>query len=178
LSVYGRTGKCAVRLFSDHHFRFCVHRPKLVWLAFRTRPGSFHPALSAVAVNSRSRLLGAIALSRRCPLSTRSLASFRLSLKLQRPHQPCYTLSDHIMAPVQQVQPDAAHALGVAAVREAPADIPDQFLVVQSSITGRSRAPAAEPTWRDIENPAHPCHRPDPSMLRNELELHAQSFAK
>ena len=112
------------------------------------------------------------------PFVHRSLASFRLSQELQRPHQPGCTLSANIMTPVLKVRPDATHAAGLAAVGEAPADIPDQFFVVQRPITRRSRPPAVEPAWRDIEHPAHPCHRPDHSMLRNELELHYEFFAK
>lgn len=67
------------------------------------------------------------------PFIHRSLASFRRSLELQRPYQPGRAPSASHVAPVQKIQPDAPHAVSVAAIREAPADIPDQLFVVQFS---------------------------------------------
>jgi hypothetical protein len=38
--------------------------------------------------------------------------------------------------------------------------------------------PGKEATPRDTESPAQPIRRPDPSVLRDESELHVDSFAK
>src|SRR5262245_16455222 len=53
-----------------------------------------------------------------------------------------------------------------------------KLFIATAAPTARSLQPGIEATPRDTERPAQPIRRPDSPMLRNEPELHVDSFAK
>jgi hypothetical protein len=78
----------------------------------------------------------------------------------------------------QQVAPHPPGALGPIAGKEAGADLRTELFVTPAALTARPCQPGIEPTSRDTERLAQPSDRPDPPVLRNETELHVDSFAK
>src|SRR6266700_7454857 len=77
----------------------------------------------------------------------------------------------------QQVAPHAPGAVGPLAGKEAGADLHPKLFVTPAALTARSCQPGIEPASRDTEGLAQPTRRPDPPVLRNETELHVDSFA-
>src|SRR5262249_52837637 len=53
-----------------------------------------------------------------------------------------------------------------------------ELFVTPAALTARSCQPGIEPASRHTERLAQPTLRPDPPVLRNETELHFDSFAK
>jgi hypothetical protein len=53
-----------------------------------------------------------------------------------------------------------------------------EFLIAARRLARQSCQPSIEPTSRGTECPAQPSRRPDPPVLRDEGELHIDSFAK
>src|SRR6516225_6369929 len=78
----------------------------------------------------------------------------------------------------QQVSPHTPGAIGPVARQEAGADLRTKLFVAAAALTARACRPGIEATPRDTERLAHPVHGPDPPVLRNERELHVDSFAK
>ena len=75
-------------------------------------------------------------------------------------------------------RPHPPGAVGSVARKEACANLRTQLFIFPAALTARSCQPGIEPTPRDTERPAQPIRRPDPPVLRNEGELHVDSFAK
>lgn len=96
-------------------------------------------------------------------------------LCLQEPFDPVQAARDALC---QQVVPDTAGIVGAIATNMAGPDPGADHLIVTGTLRRRPGKPGMESTSRDTERPAHPCHRPDPSVLRDEGEPHIESFAK
>jgi hypothetical protein len=78
----------------------------------------------------------------------------------------------------QQVAPNPPGAIGPIARHEAGTDLRSNLFFVKAALAAWSRQPGIEATPRDTERLAQPIRRPDPPVLRNETELHVDSFAK
>src|SRR5258706_4013499 len=78
----------------------------------------------------------------------------------------------------QHVVPHSPGPVGSIAGEEAGANLRAQFLIAPAALTARPCQPGIATTPRDTERPAQPVRRPDPPGLRNEAELHVDSFAK
>src|SRR6266481_1641822 len=78
----------------------------------------------------------------------------------------------------QHVVPHPPGAIGSIAGEKAGANLRAQLLIAPAALTARPCQPGIEPTPRDTERPAQPFRWPDPPVLRNETELHVDSFAK
>jgi hypothetical protein len=78
----------------------------------------------------------------------------------------------------QQVSPHPPGAVGPMAGKEAGADLRAELLITAAACTAWPGQPRIEAAARDTERLAHPVRRPDPPVLRNETELHVDSFAK
>jgi len=78
----------------------------------------------------------------------------------------------------QQIAPDPPGSIGSVAADEARPDLGTELFIAAAASTARSLQPGVKPTPRDTERPAHPVYGPDPPVLRNEAELHVDSFAK
>jgi len=78
----------------------------------------------------------------------------------------------------KQVVPHAPGAISSIATQEAGANLRTEFLIALAALTARPRQPRIEAAPRDTERPAQPPRRPDPPVLRDEGELHVDSFAK
>ena len=77
-----------------------------------------------------------------------------------------------------QLVPYSPGAVGPIAGKEARSNLGAELFIAPAAPTARSCQPGIEPTPRDTERPAQPIRRPDPPVLRNEGELHVDSFAK
>src|SRR5205823_14677256 len=77
-----------------------------------------------------------------------------------------------------QVVPHAPGAIGPVARKKASTDLRAEILVALDASAAWPCQPAIKPTSRDTERLAQPFRRPDPPVLRNETELHVDSFAK
>src|SRR3979490_752530 len=82
-----------------------------------------------------------------------------------------HTLCKHVV-------PHPPGAIGSIAGEEAGANLRAQLLIAPAALTARPCQPSIEPTPRDTERPAQPSRRPGPPVLRDEGELHVDSFAK
>jgi hypothetical protein len=78
----------------------------------------------------------------------------------------------------QHVFPHPPGAVGAIARNEAGADLCARLFIAAAALTAWSCQPGIEPASRDTERLAQPTRRPDPPVLRNETELHVDSFAK
>jgi hypothetical protein len=78
----------------------------------------------------------------------------------------------------QNVMPYPPGAIGSIAAQEARPDLRAELFFALAAPTARSCQLSIETAPRDTERPAHPIHGPDPPVLRNESELHMDSFAK
>src|SRR5258708_8611282 len=78
----------------------------------------------------------------------------------------------------EKVVPHPPGAIGSIARQEAGANLRAELFIVPAASTARPCQPRIEATPRDTERPAQPTRRPDPPVLRNETELHVDSFAK
>src|SRR6201999_2748159 len=78
----------------------------------------------------------------------------------------------------KHVVPHPPGAIGSIAAQEAGTRLRAQFLVAPAALAARPRQPRMEAAPRDTERPAQPPRRPDPPVLRDEGELHVDSFAK
>ncbi len=70
----------------------------------------------------------------------------------------------------QQVVPDTARTIDAIASYMAGTDLRTDHLVVAGTLRRRADQPGMEAASRNSERRALPCHRPDPSVLRDELE--------
>src|SRR5207237_10691162 len=77
----------------------------------------------------------------------------------------------------EQVVPHPPGAIGSIAGEETGANLRAQLLIAPAAPTARSCQPGIEATPRDTERPAQPFRRPNPPVLRDEGELHIDSFA-
>jgi hypothetical protein len=78
----------------------------------------------------------------------------------------------------EQIVPDTPGPVGPIARQEAGTNLRANVLIAPAALTARPCQPRIKPTPRDTERPAQPFRRPDPPVLRNETELHVDSFAK
>ena len=78
----------------------------------------------------------------------------------------------------QKIMPHAPGAVGPIAGKEARPNLGTERFIAAAAPTAWSLQPGIEATPRDTERPAQPICRPDPPVLRNEPELHVDSFAK
>src|SRR3954468_20412427 len=69
-------------------------------------------------------------------------------------------------------------SIGAVAAKEAGTHFGTELLVSAAAAAARPCHPRIEATPRDTERLAHPQHWPYPSVLRDEAELHVDSFAK
>ena len=83
----------------------------------------------------------------------------------------CGTLGEHVV-------PDPPGTIRPIAANEACLDLCPEHFIAACPSTGRTGKPGVKPTARDTERLAKPPHRPDPSMFRDEAELHIESLAK
>ena len=77
-----------------------------------------------------------------------------------------------------EIAPDAPGSIGPIAADEARSNLGAEFFIAAAASAARSLQPGVQSSARDTERPAHPVHGPDPPVLRNEGELHVDSFAK
>ncbi len=82
------------------------------------------------------------------------------------------------MAFGQKIVPDPPGTICPIAGNEAGAHLGAKYLVAACTSAGHATQPGMEPTARHTERFAKPRYRPDPSMLRDEPELHIESLAK
>src|SRR6266851_5042803 len=78
----------------------------------------------------------------------------------------------------EQIMPDTPGPVGPIAREEAGTNLRTDILIAPASPTAWPCQPGVESTPRDTERLAQPFRRPDPPVLRNETELHVDSFAK
>jgi hypothetical protein len=78
----------------------------------------------------------------------------------------------------EQIVPDTPGPVGSIARQKAGTNLRANVLIAPAALTARPCQPGIKPTPRDTERPAQPFRRPDPPVLRNETELHVDSFAK
>src|ERR1700678_3843377 len=78
----------------------------------------------------------------------------------------------------KQVVPHPPGPIGSIAGQEAGTNLRAQLFIALAAPATRSRQPSIEATPRDTERPAQPIRRPNPPVLRDEGELHVDSFAK
>ena len=78
----------------------------------------------------------------------------------------------------QNIAPNATCTIGAVALQKTMADPGRDRVVALGAGAGRARQPGEEAASRHTERVAHPTHRPNPSVLRNETKHHAWSFAK
>jgi hypothetical protein len=78
----------------------------------------------------------------------------------------------------KHVMPHPPGAVGSIAGNEAGPDLRAQLFVAVAAPTARSCQPGIEATSRDTERPAQLIRRPDPPVLRDDSELHVDSFAE
>lgn len=93
-------------------------------------------------------------------------------------HQPLDAMKSACGSLGQHVMPDPPGTISPVAADEAGLDPCAKDLIAACSGTGRPGKPGVEPTARDTERLAKPPYRPDPSMFRDEAELHIESLAK
>src|SRR5262244_2690049 len=138
---------------------------------------AIHLRLGADASKVRSSTFGATAVACRSP---RSGGRRR---RRGRALRACSRINRSIRCTARQpfrqhVFPHPPGAVGPVARNEAGAHLCAKLFIASAALTAWSRQPAIEPTSRDTERPAQPTRRPDPPVLRNETELHVDSFAK
>ena len=102
----------------------------------------------------------------------------RPGLESMGAHQPLDAMQAAGKSFRQHVMPDAPRAVGAVAAFEAVANDPAEHGVASRTLALRPGEPCEESAPRNTERFAHPRHRPNPSVLRDEGELHAWSFAK
>ena len=78
----------------------------------------------------------------------------------------------------QEIVPHAPGAIGPIAGKEAGTNLRAKFFIAPAAPTARSCQPRIKSTPRDTERLAQPLRRPNPPVLRDEGELHIDSFAK
>src|ERR1700674_2765801 len=78
----------------------------------------------------------------------------------------------------EEIVPDAPGAIGSIARQKAGTNLRTNVLIAPATPAARPLQPGIKPTPRDTERLAQPFRRPDPPVLRNETELHVDSFAK
>src|ERR1700716_4424833 len=78
----------------------------------------------------------------------------------------------------EQIVPDTPGPVGSIARQKAGTNLRANVLIAPAASTARPCQPRIKTTPRDTERPAQPFRRPDPPVLRNETELHVDSFAK
>ena len=95
-----------------------------------------------------------------------------------QPHQPLNPMQTARQPFRKQVFPHPSGAVGPVARNEAGADLCAKLFIASATLTAWSCQPGIKPASRDTERLAQPTRRPDPPVLRNETELHVDSFAK
>src|SRR2546423_1770271 len=75
-------------------------------------------------------------------------------------------------------RPHGPGAIGPVARKKTSTDLRAEILVALDASAAWPCQPAIKPPSRDTERLAQPFRRPDPPVLRNETELHVDSFAK
>jgi hypothetical protein len=78
----------------------------------------------------------------------------------------------------KHVMPYAPGPVGSVALKEANPHLRVQLIIAPSACATQPCELGIEATPRDTERPAHLSRRPDPPVLRDEVELHIRSFAK
>jgi len=79
---------------------------------------------------------------------------------------------------LEYIAPDTPRTVCPVTAQEALPDPTPQAVIIDRTPTRRPDQPAVEPCPRDTERLAHHRHRPGPSVLRHEAELHVDSLAK
>src|SRR5207302_9820595 len=102
----------------------------------------------------------------------------RMCFESLRPHQPLNPMQTARQPFRQHVFPHPPGAVGPVARNEAGAHLCAKLFIASAALTARPCQPGIEPAARDTERLAQPTRRPDPPVLRNETELHVDSFAK
>src|SRR5258706_4435338 len=77
----------------------------------------------------------------------------------------------------QHVVPHPPGAIGSIAGEETCANLRAQLLIAPAALAARPSQPGIEPTPRVTDRPAQPFRRPDPPVLRDQRELHVDSFS-
>jgi hypothetical protein len=95
-----------------------------------------------------------------------------------QPHQSLDPVQSARDAVGGKITPNPPGAVGAVAANKAGAHLGAEFIIAAAAPTARPCQPGIEAAPRDTERPAHPIRRPDPPVLRNEGELHVDSFAK
>jgi hypothetical protein len=93
-------------------------------------------------------------------------------------HEPLDPMQTAHSALGQHVTPDPPRTIRAITRREAGPHTRPQCLIAACPRTRRPGQPGMKPAARDTERLAKPPHRPNPSMLCNEAELHIDSLAK
>src|SRR5436190_932129 len=78
----------------------------------------------------------------------------------------------------EHIVSDTPGPVGSIARQKASANLRANVLIAPAALTARPCQPGIEATPRDTERLAQPFRRPNPPVLRNETELHVDSFAK
>ncbi len=95
-----------------------------------------------------------------------------------KPHQSLDPMQSARHAVNEHIVPHAPGAVGSIARKEACPHLRGQLFIAPGARAAWPCQPSIEPTPRDTERPAQPLRRPDPPVLRDEAELHVNSFAK
>jgi hypothetical protein len=78
----------------------------------------------------------------------------------------------------EQIVPHPPGAIGSITAQEAGTNLCTDVLIAPAPPAARPLQQSIKATPRDTERLAQPFRRPDPPVLRNETELHIDSFAK
>ena len=93
-------------------------------------------------------------------------------------HQPLDPVKTARHTVRKHVVPHTPRPVGPVARKEACSHLRGQLFIAPGAPAPWPCQPGIEATPRDTERLAHPIRRPDPPVLRNETELHVDSFAK
>ena len=111
-------------------------------------------------------------------ISHQPLELSRTCFKGLSAHQSLDPVQSARYAVSEEIVPHAPGAIGPVAPKEAGTDLRAEILVTLDALAAWPCQPRIKPTSRDTERFAQPTRRPDPPVLRDETELHVDSFAK
>src|SRR5471032_509302 len=102
----------------------------------------------------------------------------RARLKRLKPHQSLDPMQSTRDIFGEQVMPDTPGSIGAVTRKKASPNLRPKLFIASAPPAARTRQPCIEAAPRDTERPAQPFRRPYSPVLRDEGELHADSFAK
>jgi len=153
------------------HIEPALRRPHIgeVRDPFAVGSGSFEAAIEHIGSDG-----GDLPLTQIRRQSTPARARFKGLL----PHQSFDPMQATPYPFGEQIVPNTPGPVGSIARQKAGTNLRANVLIAPAALTARPCQPGIEAAPRDTERLAQPFRRPDPPVLRDETELHVDSFAK